>query len=151
MVESASAGNLQATLDRAYLGATLDTDGSINLNLRRNKRNKIQFLVRITWMGTNPEYIEEIARILTNENVPHHVYWTVNKHPNGFSKKSLGRVEIVGFKRLAKVYPVLEGYVRIKAYQLQLHRDFVEYRLQQGGKRHTNKDLELFHKFRETV
>lgn len=131
-----SADNPQVIADLAWLAGCLDSDGCVTIaRIKQNKYHKnFTWRPMITWANGNELWIEEIARILEEQDIPHYVHWRVIKGtPHA-------QVMISGYKRVAKALPILRPYVRAKKRQLNVLRQFL------GVDKHDQLAVRLYEK-----
>jgi hypothetical protein len=127
MQKSNGADNPQVTLtkeDLGWLGGCLDSDGCLSI-ARRNRKGTTayQYSVHIVLCNSDPNYIEEIARLLKLARIGH---WVKNR---GFSGKTAGQIQISGIKRVNRALSILAPYVRSKRAQAQALLEFTGRRM----------------------
>lgn len=125
----------QREIDLAYLGGLIDGEGYIGL-AKNGKASRIgeRYNPRFTITNTNPLMVEDVRRILLNEDIPFYVSeWDGNsEHKHRYT------IEAVGFRRVLKALFVLEPWIRIKRPQAQIVLAFIWSRINHGtAYRHT--------------
>lgn len=131
----------QATLtkeDLAWLGGLIDGEGCIYLARRIRGKSKgdgknmtTNYKPGISIANSDPFIIEEAHRILTLAGLGHWIMWMNPRNHAGRpqTKRMMGSVQCVGFKRTQKALKILMPYVRAKRDQAQILLEFVERRL----------------------
>lgn len=130
MQKSDGADNPQVTLtkeDLGWLGGCLDSDGCLTI-ARRNRKGTTayQYSVHIVFSNSEPDYIEEVARLLKLARIGH---WVVGYKNKGFSGNTAGQIQISGIKRVNRALSVLAPYVRSKRKQAQVLLEFTGRRM----------------------
>jgi len=92
-------------LDFIWLAGFLDGDGSVCMESHIMK-NRMCYSPRITFSNTDENIIEEIKRILKENNIGHYEY--TKKTVNAIAHD----VSVVGFKRVQKLIPKILPYIK---------------------------------------
>lgn len=139
----------QQAIDYSYLGAVIDTDGSLYLLHQKIRGGKGYYKPGISFVNTNPVFLKEIDRLLTLYRLPHYV-GKPRHNENGFNKKKkVGMISVLGWKRVGRVLPALLPFIRAKKYQAELLLELVEQRIEKGHAPYDAEDMRLIHKVRE--
>jgi len=135
---------------RLWFGGLFDGDGCLSLVYGRpNKRNKkkspwIGAQIRLT--NSNDIVVDEVARLLTTDGVPHHLQW---RNPN-IGTRRVCHVSIHGMKRGRRFLDAYKPYLRGRAREAQLFDDYITSRLaKKPGAPYTEMEVNRFLELRK--
>lgn len=134
-------GNQQETnrqLDLAWLGGIWDGEGTFCLAKRwRKNRTVLNYNVHIAVSNQCLIMLNEISRVLDENNIPYHVQTQDAGKATRFkgsgkvylTKRATGNIKIIGYKRARHFLPIIIPYIRGKKVQAELLLEYVNYRL----------------------
>lgn len=134
-------GNQQETnrqLDLAWLGGIWDGEGTFCLARRwRQGRTVLNYNVHICVSNQCMIMLNEIARVLDENNIPYHLQTQDAGKKSSFkgsgkvytTNRATGNLKIIGYKRAKHFLPIILPYVRGKKVQAELLLEYVNYRL----------------------